>query len=90
MAGESEFSLTEAERAYLRQVRALAMDSRGNEVLAGLTREETAFYVEYGRAWVRGARSGPGDRDKYLALYRKHEQQRRAIGAEARTPEASS
>ena len=84
------FAFTEDERAYLRQVGALATDSRGNEVLAGLTAEETAFYVEYGRAWARGTRAAPGVREKYLALWRKHEQHRKAIvGAEEQT-EASS
>ena len=89
MRGESVFAFTEEERAYLRQMGALAADRRGNEVLAGLTLEETAFYVEYGRAWASGVPAGPGDREKYLALSRKHERQRRAVGTEARAPEAS-
>lgn len=83
------FAFTEEERACLRQMGALATDRRGNEVLAGLTLEETAFYVEYGRAWASGIRAGPGDREKYLALSRKHERERRAIGTDVRTPEAS-
>lgn len=66
---------TDAERVYLSEMRAITTDAKGREVLAGLTIEETATYIEYSRARVAGTQSRAG-RKEYLALHDKHERTR--------------
>lgn len=76
------FAFTDSERAHLREMRALATDALGREVLVGLTFEETAFYVTYGRDRIKGI-SRPDDGEKYLELHDKHERARLSVlGAE--------
>jgi hypothetical protein len=63
-------------------MRALNTDTSGNEVLVGLTLEETAFYMTYGRQFLTGNRDHSNE-DKYMALHDKHEAARLGVlGAE--------
>jgi hypothetical protein len=65
----------------LREMRALSTDAQSCEVLVGLTLEETAFYVTYGRHRI--ASTSRHDDKKYLALHDKHERARLSVlGAE--------
>ena len=76
------FTLTDSERAHLREMRALSTDLQGREVLVGLSFEETVFYVAYGRDRVKGI-SRPDDGEKYIELHDKHERARLSVlGAE--------
>lgn len=76
------FAFTDTERAQLNEDRAITKNAQGQEVLVGLTEEETAFYM----AHVRGFRAGVRDNDgkaRYLELNQKHEHARFAVlGAE--------
>ena len=77
------FAFTDSERAYLTEESALATDSAGIEVLAGLTVEETAFLTEHRRKFAVGIRD-LGSKRRALELGEKHEVVRLAIlGAEA-------
>lgn len=82
---ETVFEFSEAERVYLKEMRAISSDSQGREILCGLTREETLFYMAHSRAFVSGNRDRDRDnRDEYLKLHDKHELARLEIlGAEA-------
>ena len=77
-------TFTDSERAFHLEMRGLAKDVRGQEVLVGLTAEETEFYVIH----VRRRSAGNRDRDRankarYLELHQKHEFARlQTIGAE--------
>jgi len=76
------FAFTDAERASLKQLGAIVPDSRGREVLAGLTLEETKFYMQYVRLRILN-RDNPEDGEKYLGLHEKHERARLGVvGAE--------
>ena len=76
-----EFS--DAERAYLNEMRMLTTDANGQDVFVGLTPDETDFYVSYSRLSLAGT-ANPDDADRYLELNEKHEQARLSIiGAEA-------
>ena len=66
------FSFTDDERAYLTEMRAITTDAIGNEVLVGLTLEETAFYMDHARQFVTGERDHR-NADRYLELHEKHE-----------------
>ena len=70
--------LDESERAYLVEMRALTTDPKGQEVFVGLTADETAFYVGYGKRVLVG---GPDtdETDKYLVLNEKHEAARLSV-----------
>lgn len=68
-----EFQLSNAEMSYLNDVQALARDSRGREVLIGLTFEETAWYVNSSHRLLSRHRA---DRQRYLDLHQKHEKAR--------------
>lgn len=73
-----EFS--DSERSFLEQMRGLARDDDGQEVLVGLTAEETEFYVLYGRKRASGERNrDPSSRDRYLALHQKHDLARQQV-----------
>lgn len=50
------FRFTDAERIYLTEMHSLATDTEGNEVLVGLTLEETAFLMEHRRKFAAGDR----------------------------------
>lgn len=75
-------TFTDAEIAYLTDLGALEVTPTGTTVLAGLTQEETDFYMAYSRQ-----RNGGHDfdaQDRYLALHDKHEAVRLStVGAEA-------
>ena len=43
------FSFTDDERTFLIEMRALSTDTNGDEILVGLTLEETAFYMNHSR-----------------------------------------
>ena len=76
------FSFTDDERAYLTEMRAITTDAIGNEVLVGLTLEETAFYMDHARQFGTGERDHR-NADRYLELHDKHEAARLGVlGAE--------
>jgi len=61
-------------REYLTELRALSKDECGEDVLVGLTSEETEFYLAYSFGKKKGERS-----DHYLQLNDKHELARRDV-----------
>ena len=70
------------DRFHLSKMRAITKDALGNEVLVGLSLEDTVFYVNYGRARLSGTHNRE-ERTRYLELNEKHERVRLAIlGAE--------
>jgi hypothetical protein len=69
------FSFTDDERAYLSEMRAMSTDASGNEILVGLTLEETAFYMNYTRKRLTGEHDHQHG-ERYLELHDKHEQAR--------------
>jgi hypothetical protein len=72
-------------RAHLTEMRAIATDQDGREVLVGLTFEETEWYFDYQAQRLSGqrGRDHTTNRRRFLALYEKHEQARlQVIGAE--------
>ena len=72
-------------REHLTEMRAIATDKDGREVLVGLSSEETEWYFAYSaRRWRGDRRRGHSvDREKYLTLQTKHQLARFAIlGAE--------
>jgi hypothetical protein len=73
---------TDADRAYLAEMRSITTDSQGREVLVGLTWEETAFYMEYARQRINGTHR-QDDGGRYFELHEKHEFARLSVlGAE--------
>ena len=56
---------------------ALAKDDNGELILAGLTLEESIWYVESSRAWLQNRMMGrhreKEEREKYLALADRHQ-----------------
>ncbi len=70
------FAFTDAERTYFQEMRAIAKDERGQEVLVGLTYEETDFYLAYGRILGQPKRASRADRQVYLRLHDRHERMR--------------
>lgn len=71
------------ERAYLLEMRALATDEQGRDVLVGLTHEETEAYLDYARSRLRGNHNPACSGEDYLRLHEKHEIARLAVlGAE--------
>ncbi len=76
------FTFTDDERAYLSEMRAISTDANGNEILVGLTLEETAFYMNYTRKRITGEDDHLHG-ERYLELHNKHEQARfEVLGAE--------
>lgn len=69
----TEFQLSDAEREYLRETKALDIDPRGREVLIGMTVAETAWYINQSHRILGRHRT---DRQKYLELHQKHERAR--------------
>jgi hypothetical protein len=73
--------IKESSRPYLEEIRALARDRHGREVLIGLTHEESEWYLAYAesseeRNVGRDSRSAEEiriDRRRYLELHDKHE-----------------
>lgn len=73
---------SDEEREILNNMRLLTRDSNGNEVLVGLTLEETDFYFNYKEGCKKG--ENPIGSDRYLELHQKHElSKQRVIFAEA-------
>ena len=67
---------------HLSEMRAISTDSQANEVLVGLTLEETALYMAHSRAFLTDERDRT-NRKKYLELHDKHEKARlEVLGAE--------
>lgn len=75
---ENIFQFTDEERAYLTEMRAIIIDTQGKEVLVGLSLEETAIYIEYGRNKING-QYDLANGDIYLELHDKHEKIRMAV-----------
>lgn len=78
-------NISEAEREYMKEMRMLTTDSRGNELLVGLTLEESRFYLKFADARLSSVgMDSDEDRERYLALHEKHEKARLSvIAAEA-------
>ncbi len=79
--------ISDSERAYLVEMRALTTDAEGREVLVGLTFEETLEYLKLAHTTGASGASSAGarydDGERYLALHDKHELARLEIlGAE--------
>ncbi len=74
--------LTEPEREYLREMRALAVGPDGVEHLVGLTLDETIFYVRFSLEPVSGDFPSRTDSERYLGLQRRHETSRLAVISE--------
>ena len=72
------FAFTDEERAELSMFRAITRDQQGREILAGLTLEETAFYMAYVRRRTPIVPDREG-RERYLELDKKHELARLAM-----------
>lgn len=65
-------------REDLTEMRAIAKDKDGREVLVGLSSEETEWYFAYSaRRWRgEGGRGHSVDRERYLTLQSKHQRAR--------------
>jgi len=77
-------TFTDSERAFHLEMRGLTRDMHGQEVLVGLTTEETDFYVTHVRRRAAGDRDRDrANQDRFLELYQKHEFARlQTIGTE--------
>ncbi|RPH50974.1 MAG: hypothetical protein EHM85_08395 [Desulfobacteraceae bacterium] len=74
--------LSPERQAHLKEMRAIDEDNEGNEVLVGLTVEETSFYLNYLQQRLLGD-ADPTDGERYLKLHDKHEKARFSVlGAE--------
>jgi hypothetical protein len=77
--------IKESSRPFMDEMRMLAMDSAGREVLVGLDLDETEWYLAY----LDARRDGPDatktvhdqaiDRQRFLKLHERHEALRRQI-----------
>ena len=78
------FELSDSDREYFTEMRALTRDTQGREVLVGLTFEETVEYVTYSKSSMSGKTTyDPEARDHYLELHDKHQRARfQVLGAE--------
>lgn len=79
--------LTDSERAFYKDMRGLSIDKDGNEVLLGLTQEESIFYIDCLHLRAANPDSARGrDFDRWVGLDEKHEYARfRMIAADAET-----
>jgi hypothetical protein len=68
-------TFSETEREMLNEMRAITSDAHGNELLVGLTLEETDFYLAHQRDFRAGIRHSE-DRLRFLELHNKHERAR--------------
>ncbi len=62
--------LTEGEKHYLLEMRALSTDSQGNDIFVGLTSSESERYHFLSNPLKSMEHS---EREEYLALHEKHE-----------------
>jgi hypothetical protein len=69
---------TESDRIYLAEMRAITTDNQGQEVLVGLTRQETEFYMNYAKQRLEDTHRRD-DAPLYLELHEKHERERMSI-----------
>lgn len=60
--------INDVERDLLNELGALTTDNDGIEVLTGMTREESIFYIDHGKARVNGAPGTPEDNAEYDRL----------------------
>jgi hypothetical protein len=67
------FTFTDAEKIGFGEMHALWTDDTGRDVLVGLTREETIWYMERSREWLGGVRRHGEEKRRWLALAEKHE-----------------
>ncbi len=73
-------TLSETSRAYLLEIRALSTDSNGNEILVGLSVDETDFYLKFSElSTTNDLDISDEDRSRYLELSEKHEATRLSI-----------
>lgn len=72
----NKLSMSASTREYKDALRALAIDEQGNEVLVGLSREESEALISDEENWFQerahGTRS-KADRARYIELHDKHE-----------------
>lgn len=72
--------LNDVERGYLTETRALSVNPAGEEVLVGLTVDETAFVLDHMRRFLMSEREHDRERKKrFLDLHNKHEAARFAV-----------
>lgn len=78
------FRFSDSEKVYLAELRAISTDEGGNEILVGLTLEETTWYMEYSRRSLTADSDHSSESaDRYLQLHDKHELARLGVvGAE--------
>lgn len=69
---------TDADRAFLTEIRAITTNSEGLEVLVGLTFEETEFYMKFTNQGSSESFSNE-DTERYLELHEKHESARLGV-----------
>ena len=73
-------TFTDADRIYLNEMRAITTNTKGEEVLVGLTLQQTEFYMEFSnRILTSNQRISDEDRNRYLDLNEKHEKERLSI-----------
>jgi hypothetical protein len=76
----SNLDITDSDRNYMNEMRMLGKDQDGNEVMVGLTREETLRVLEHNRRFLANDRDRNKDvRADYLKLHEKHERVRMQI-----------
>ena len=73
-------TFTDADRIYLNEMRAITTNTKGEEILVGLTLQQTEFYMEFSnRSLTSNQRTSDEDRNRYLDLNEKHEKERLSI-----------
>ncbi|RON88445.1 hypothetical protein [Pseudomonas fluorescens] len=76
----SNLDITDSDRNYMNEMRMLGKDQDGNEVMVGLTREETLRMLEHNRRFLANDRDRSKEgRADYLKLHEKHERVRMQI-----------
>ncbi|MEZ0194269.1 hypothetical protein AB9U01_09410 [Pseudomonas qingdaonensis] len=68
--------LTEGEKHYFLEMRALSTDAEGNDIFVGLTSDESERYHFLSNPLRHGA---PEENEEYLALNQKHELARHQV-----------
>lgn len=79
----TKLDLTEVQRASFSEQMALSTDARGHEIVVGLSREESEWFVVYNhRIGERGRHEAFADRaehERYWQLYEQHDRERRQV-----------
>lgn len=68
--------MSEGDRAFLSGQQELAVDDEGQEILVGLTREESEWYLRDSDSWMQQRMSGKRakeDKQRYVELSERHE-----------------